>query len=46
MDETTVTTMLDLMSDELIYEWSYELRDNPTAGARVLYRLVTGYLAA
>lgn len=36
MDEPTVTMLLDVMSDEMIYEWSYELRDDTRADAQTL----------
>ena len=44
MDENTVITVLDLMDDEMIFEWSYRLRTDTRPGAAELYALVRGYL--
>lgn len=45
MDKATVTMLLDVMSDEMIYEWSYELRDDTRADAQTLLEIVVEYLA-
>lgn len=44
MDEATVMAVLDLMDDEMIFEWSYRLRTDDRTGAVELYALVRGYL--
>lgn len=44
MDVETVITLLDLMDDEMIFEWSYRLRTDPRPGATELYTLVRRYL--
>lgn len=44
MDEATVMTVLDLMDDEMIFEWSYRLRTDTRPGAAELYALVRDYL--
>jgi hypothetical protein len=44
MDEETVMAVLDLMDDEMIFEWSYRLRTDDRTGAAKLYALVRGYL--
>lgn len=45
MDETTVMQMLELMDEELVFEWSYQLRCDPRPQAQELYELVRGFLA-
>lgn len=45
MDETTVMQMLGLMDEELVFEWSYQLRCDPRPRAQELYELVREYLA-
>lgn len=37
--------LLDLMSDEMIYEWSYDLKRQTGDEAQQLHRLLTDYLA-
>lgn len=37
-------TLLELMDDEMIFEWSYRLRTDDRTGAAELYALVRGYL--
>lgn len=44
MDEETVMAVMDLMDDEIIFEWSYRLRPDDRTGAAELYALVRGYL--
>lgn len=44
MDEETVMAVLDLMDDEMIFEWSYRLRTDTRPDATELYALVRGYL--
>ncbi|WP_156181340.1 hypothetical protein [Actinobaculum suis] len=44
MDEETVMAVLELMDDEMIFEWSYRLRTDTRPGAAELYELVRGYL--
>lgn len=44
MDKATVMTLLELMDDEMIFEWSYRLRTDDRTGAAELYALVRGYL--
>lgn len=44
MDEETVMAVLDLMDDEMIFEWSYRLRTDDRTDATELYALVRGYL--
>ncbi|WP_268906087.1 hypothetical protein [Corynebacterium diphtheriae] len=36
--------VLDLMDDEMIFEWSYRLRTDDRTDATELYALVRGYL--
>lgn len=43
MDKTTVMTMLGVMADEMIFEWSYQLRDDPRPEARQVYQVVREY---
>ncbi|HAT1145927.1 TPA: hypothetical protein JAJ60_002417 [Corynebacterium striatum] len=45
MDETTTMQMLELMDEELVFEWSYQLRCDPRPQAQELYELVLEYLA-
>lgn len=44
MDKATVMTLLELMDDEMIFEWSYRLRTDTRPGATELYALVRCYL--
>jgi hypothetical protein len=44
MDEETVMAVLDLMDDEMIFEWSYRLRTDTRPGTAELYALVRDYL--
>lgn len=44
MDKATVITLLELMDDEMIFEWSYCLRTDTRPGAADLYALVRCYL--
>lgn len=44
MDEHTVMAVLELMDDEMIFEWSYRLRTDTRPGAAELYELVRAYL--
>lgn len=44
MDEATVMAVLDLMDDEMIFEWPYRLRTDTRPRAAELYALVRGYL--
>lgn len=37
-------TLLELMDDEMIFEWSYRLRTDTRPGATELYALVRCYL--
>lgn len=37
--------LLNLMSDEMIYEWSYDLKRQAGDEAHQLHRLLTEYLA-
>ncbi|OSQ08531.1 hypothetical protein, partial [Corynebacterium diphtheriae] len=39
-----VMAVLDLMDDEMIFEWSYRLRTDDRTDATELYALVRGYL--
>ncbi|HCG2965532.1 hypothetical protein ACL1IX_09430 [Corynebacterium striatum] len=45
MDETTTMQMLELMDEELVFEWSYQLRCDPRPQSQELYELVLEYLA-
>lgn len=45
MDEATVMQVLGLMDEEMVFEWSYQLRRDPRPGAQELYELVLEYLA-
>lgn len=45
MDKATVMQMLGLMDEEMVFEWSYQLRCDPHPQAQELYELVRGYLA-
>lgn len=44
MDETTVMQMLGLMDVEMVFEWSYQLRCDPSPQAQELYELMLEYL--
>lgn len=44
IDKATVMTLLELMDDEMIFEWSYRLRTDTRPGATELYALVRCYL--
>lgn len=44
MNKATVMTLLELMDDEMIFEWSYRLRTDTRPGAAELYALVRCYL--
>lgn len=44
MNKATVMQMLGLMDDELVFEWSYQLRCDPHPGAQELYELVREFL--
>lgn len=37
--------MLELMDEELVFEWSYQLRCDPRPQSQELYELVREYLA-
>ncbi|MCI7552060.1 MAG: hypothetical protein MSS97_07040 [Arcanobacterium sp.] len=46
MDKSTVMTLLDLMDDEMIFEWSYRVRTDTRPCADKLYALVGEYLGS
>lgn len=46
MDEDTVMSVLELMDDEMIFEWSYRLRADTRPCAEELYALVGEYLGS
>ena len=37
--------LLDVMSDEMIYEWSYQLQADPRTDAQTVLEIVVEYLA-
>ncbi|MGK2351615.1 hypothetical protein [Cutibacterium sp. V947] len=45
MDKATVMQVLGLMDEEMVFEWSYQLRCDPRPQAQELYELVLKYLA-
>ncbi|HAT6583150.1 TPA: hypothetical protein JAK83_002767 [Corynebacterium striatum] len=45
MDKATVMQVLELMDEETVFEWSYQLRRDPRPRAQELYALVVEYLA-
>ncbi len=45
MDKATVMQVLELMDEEMVFEWRYRLRCDPRSRARDLYELVRGFLA-
>lgn len=45
MDEATVMQVLGLMDEELMFEWSYQLRRDPHPRAQEPSDLVREYLA-
>lgn len=44
MDKATVMQMLGLMEEEMVFEWSYQLRNDPRPRAQELYELMLEYL--
>lgn len=45
MDEVTVVQVLELMDEEMVFEWSYQLRCDPRPQTQELYELVCEFLA-
>ncbi|WOH93775.1 hypothetical protein [Corynebacterium urealyticum] len=44
MDKATVIQVLGLLDEEMVFEWSYQLRCDPRPQAQELYELVREYL--
>ncbi len=45
MDKATVMQVFGLMDEEMVFEWSYQLRRDPRPRAQELYELMCEYLA-